>query len=298
MAQIREIKKRIGGVKTVQRITKTMQMIATAKFTTALQKVSSARPYSQRIGRLVGDALAEAGGEFEHPLVDGPGESPCRERLLVITSNRGMCGAYNANALRTAAAHIRALRERGRELELETAGKKAVGYFRFQKIPVDVSHAMGDEPRYDEIERLARTYIEDFTAGRHDAVHVVCMQFVSTSRQVPRVIQLLPLAPPVASGTGGGEPSSGDGASALYDFSPSVHMILDQLMPLAVKTILFQAFLESNVSEQIMRMVAMKAATENAGDLARTLTRRFNRARQTQITTELMEIISGAAALE
>ncbi|MCH7799694.1 MAG: ATP synthase F1 subunit gamma [Planctomycetes bacterium] len=297
MARIREIKRRIGGVRTVQRITRTMQMIATAKFTSAVQKVSSARPYSERIDRLVGEALAAAGGEFEHPLVDGPSESPSRERVLVITSNRGMCGAYNANALRTAAAHIRALRERGRELDLETAGKKAVGYFRFQKIPVTVSHAMGDEPRYDEIERLATTYIEDFTAGRHDAVHVVCMRYLSTSRQEPRVIRLLPLAPPVASGAGA-EPPAGGGASALYDFSPSVQSILDQLMPVAVKTILFQAFLESNVSEQIMRMVAMKAATENAGDLVRTLTRRFNRARQTQITTELMEIISGAAALE
>ncbi len=296
MAQIRVIRKRIVGVKTVQRITRTMQMIATAKFTSALQKVSSARPYSERIDRLVSEALAATGGEFEHPLFDGPGESPSRERVLVITSNRGMCGAYNSNALRTAAAHIRGLRERGRELELETAGKKAVGYFRFQKIPVAVSHAMGDEPRYDEIERLANSYIEDFTAGRHDAVHVVCMQFVNTSRQVPRVIQLLPLEPPVASETQA-EPSAGDDASALYDFSPSVQAILNELMPLAVKTTLFQAFLESNVSEQIMRMVAMKAATENAGDLARTLTRRFNRARQTQITTELMEIISGAAAL-
>ncbi len=272
-------------------------MIATAKFTSAVQKVSSARPYSERIDRLVGEALAAAGGEFEHPLVDGPSESPSRERVLVITSNRGMCGAYNSNVLRTAGAHIRALRERGRELDLETAGRKAVGYFRFQKIPVTVSHAMGDEPRCDEIERLATTYIEDFTAGRHDAVHVVCMRYLSTSRQEPRVIRLLPLAPPVASGAGA-EPPAGGGASALYDFSPSVQSILDQLMPVAVKTILFQAFLESNVSEQIMRMVAMKAATENAGDLVRTLTRRFNRARQTQITTELMEIISGAAALE
>ncbi len=297
MAQTREIKKRIGAVKTIQRITKTMQMIATAKFTTAMQQVASARPYSENIDRLVGEALAGAGGEFEHPLIDGPGESPSRERVLVITSNRGMCGAYNANALRAAATHIQGMRERGRELELETAGKKAVGYFRFQKIPVAVSHTMGDEPRYDEIERLANTYIEDFTAGRHDAVHVVCMQFVNASRQVPRVIQLLPLTPSVPSEKET-DPSAGDGARALYDFSPSAATILDQLMPLAVRTILFQAFLESNVSEQIMRMVAMKAATENAGELGRTLTRRFNRARQTQITTELMEIISGAAALE
>ncbi len=292
MAQIREIKKRIGGVKTVQRITKTMQMIATAKFTSAVQRVNAAKPYSERIGRLVGEALAAAGGDFEHPLIGGPVESPSRERLLVITSNRGMCGAYNGNILRVSSRYIQALRDRGRELELETAGKKAVGFFKFQKIPVSVSHPVGDEPRYDEVDRMARTYIDDFIAGRHDAVHVACMQFVSTSKQIPRVVQLLPLQP--SSAPDGGA----DGAKPLYDFSPSVQDILDELMPLAVKTILFQAFLESSVSEQIMRMVAMKAATENAGELARNLTRRFNRARQAQITTELMEIISGAAALD
>ena len=292
MAQIRKIKKRIDGVKTVQRITKTMQMIATAKFTTAVQRVNAAKPYSQRIGRLVGEALSAAGGDFEHPLIGGPVESPSRERLLVITSNRGMCGAYNASALRAASGHIRGLSDRGRELELETAGKKAVGFFKFQKIPVSVSHPIGDEPRYDDVDRMARTYIDDFIAGRHDAVHVACMQFVSTSRQIPRVIQLLPLQPSAVADDGA------DGAKPLYDFSPSVRDILDELMPLAVKTLLFQAFLESSVSEQIMRMVAMKAATENAGDLARFLTRRFNRARQAKITTELMEIISGAAALD
>ena len=292
MAQIRKIKRRIGAVKTVQRITKTMQMIATAKFTAAVQRVNAAKPYAQRISRLVGEALAAAGGDFEHPLISGPTDSPSRERLLVITSNRGMCGAYNSSALRAASGHIQGLRDRGRELDLETAGKKAVGFFRFQKIPVSVSHPVGDEPRYDEIDRMARSYIDDFIAGRHDAVHVACMQFVSTSKQVPRVIQLLPLQPAAA-------PTDGaDGARSLYDFSPSVQDILDELMPLAVKTLLFQAFLESSVSEQIMRMIAMKAATENAGDLARNLTRRYNRARQAKITTELMEIISGAAALD
>ncbi len=295
MAQIREIKKRIGGVKTVERITKTMQMIATAKFTSAMQHVSAARPYSERIDRLMAEALTAAGGDFEHPLIAGPSETPSRQRVLVITSNRGMCGAYNAHALRTATTHIRELRDLGRELELETAGKKAVGYFKFQKIPVATSHSIGDQPGYDEIERLAVAYIEDFVAGRHDAVHVVSVQFVSVSRQVPRVIQLLPLKPAAAPET---PPDESAGGGALYDFSPSVQAILDQLMPLAVKTILFQAFLEARVSEQVMRMVAMKAATENAGELGRTLTRSFNRARQAQITTELMEIIGGASALE
>ena len=116
----------------------------------------------------------------------------------MITSNRGMCGAYNSSALRAASGHIQGLRDRGCDLELETAGKKAVGFFKFQQTPVSVSHPVGDEPRYDEIDRMARSYIDDFIAGRHDAVHVACMQFVSTSKQIPRVIQLLPLQPAVA----------------------------------------------------------------------------------------------------
>ncbi len=130
MAQIREIKKRIGGVKTVQRITKTMQMIATAKFTTAVQRAHASRPYTEKVQGLVEEALAGT-ADFEHPLIDGPIESPRRERLLVIASNRGLCGAYNANVLRTGMQHVRDLSDEGRELDLETAGKKAVGFFRF-----------------------------------------------------------------------------------------------------------------------------------------------------------------------
>jgi F-type H+-transporting ATPase subunit gamma len=289
MGRIREIKKRIEAVRTIQRITKTMQMIATAKFTTAVQRAHASRPYTEKVQRLVEEALAGA-SDFEHPLIDGPVESPRRERLLVIASNRGLCGAYNANVLRTAMGHVRGLRNEGRELDLETAGKKAVGYFRFQKVTVAHRHVIADQPPYEQIEPLAEQYIEGFIAGRYDAVRVASMHFVSNTRQVPRVIQLLPLTPD----TGHTEAA---GPRATYEFSPSAEAILGELMPLAVKTALFQAFLDAAVSEHIMRMVAMKAATENAGELRRMLIRRYNRARQTQITTELMEIIGGAAAL-
>ncbi len=296
MAQTREIKKRIGAVKTIRRITKTMQMIATAKFTNSLQRAHAAKPYTERVQQLVGEVLAAAvagaEGDFEHRLIEGPAESPNRERLLVISSNRGLCGAYNANVLRAAMTHVRELQAGGRQLDLETAGKKAVAYFHFQKVAITQGHTMPDQPPYDEVERLADRYIEEFVAGQHDAVRVAYMRYESNSRQIPQVIQLLPLeATPRVAGDAGG-------AEALYDFSPSVEAILDELMPLAVKVLLFQAFLDATVSEHIMRMVAMKSATENASELGRTLTRKFNRARQAQITTELMEIISGAAALE
>jgi F-type H+-transporting ATPase subunit gamma len=289
MARIREIKNRIGAVRTIQRITKTMQMIATAKFTTAVQRAQASRPYTEKIQGLVGEVLV-ATQDFEHPLIDGPADSPRRERLLVIASNRGLCGAYNANVLRTGMGHVRHLRGEGRELDLETAGKKAVGYFRFQQVEVADRHTFADQPPHDLVEALAEQYIEDFLAGKHDAVRVASMHFVSNSRQVPRVIQVLPLQPAT-------QDTEAAGPRASYDFSPSAEKILGRLLPLAVKTVLFQAFLDAAVSEHIMRMVAMKAATENAGDLRKLLTRNYNRARQTQITTELMEIIAGAAAL-
>jgi F-type H+-transporting ATPase subunit gamma len=289
MARTREIKKRILAVKTIQRITKTMQMIATAKFTTAVQRAHASRPYTEKVQGLVEAALAGA-ADFEHPLIDGPVDSPRRERLLVIASNRGLCGAYNAHALRTAMDHVRSLRNEGRELDLETAGKKAVGYFRFQKVEIDHRHTFADQPAYDQVEALAEQYIEAYIAGRHDAVRVASVHFVSNARQVPRVDQLLPLQPQ----TGHTEAA---GPRAVYEFSPSPEAILGELLPLAVKTALFQVFLDAAVSEHIMRMVAMKAATENAGDLRKLLIRNYNRARQTQITTELMEIVGGAAAL-
>ena len=292
MAQIREIKKRMTAVKTIQRITKTMQMIATAKFTAAVGRTKATRPYSDKIRTLVGEVVAAA-GDVDHPLVTGGGgEAAARELVLVITSDRGLCGAYNGNVLRRAGAHLRQLRSGGTEFDLETSGKKAVAYFRFLKQPIAERHTIGDKPRYEEVERLANRYIEAFTQGRYSAVRVVYMRFISNARQTPETLQLLPLKPEDMSTASEGE------AAATYDFSPSSRELLDDLLPRAVKTSLFQAFNDAVVSEQIMRMVAMKAATENARDLGKNLRRDFNRARQTQITTELTEISGGAAALE
>ena len=197
MAQIRVIKKRMTAVKTIQRITKTMQMIATAKFTAAVARTKATKPYTLRISQLVADVAAAAGGgeELEHPLIRGPVEPAGRELLLVITSDRGLCGAYNANVLRRANAHITALRSRNVAFDLETSGKKAVGYFRFLRVPIAPGgrHTIGDKPTYEAVERLAARYIAEFTAGKYDAVRVAYMRFESNARQVPEVLQLLPL---------------------------------------------------------------------------------------------------------
>ena len=300
MAQIREIRKRMVAVGTIQRITKTMQMIATAKFTAAVARAKATKPYTTRIRQLVAEVSAAA-GDVEHPLISGPAEPANRELLLVIASDRGLCGAYNSNVLRKALHHIRALRTRNVAFNLETSGKKAVGFFKFLQIPVTHKHSIGDKPKYEEVERLASRYIQEFTAGKFDAVRVAYMRFESNSRQVPELIQLLPLktVPAQTAQSSTADTAAGQGAAtANYDFSPSSEALLADLLPLTVKTALFQAFNDAVVSEQIMRMVAMKAATENAKDLGKNLRRQFNRARQTKITTELTEIVSGAAALE
>lgn len=291
MAQLRVIKKRMGAVQTIGRITKTMQMIATAKFTAASQRAAATKPYTERISDLVREVSGNA-PEYDSPLINGPSDAVKREYLLVITSDRGMCGAYNGNILKIALQHIRACREAGIELDIEVSGKKAVNFFRFQKIDVRERYELGDSPSFEDVERIADSVIGEFSDGRYDAARVVYMRFISNAQQIPTVTQLLPMAQPE------GDSDESEGAEVVYDFTPSVEELLDELMPRMIKTVLFQAFNDAVVSEQMMRMVAMKAATENAKEFGRTLKRQFNRARQSQITTELTEIISGAAALE
>lgn len=287
MAQIRELKKRMVAVRTIQRITKTMQMIATAKFTAALTRAKATRPYTDRIRGLVGEVSGASGSDFSHPLMASPSTPANRELVLVITSDRGLCGAYNGNVLRKGSQTVKALKVAGKEVVLETAGKKAVAYFRFAKIDIAERHTFGDKPQFAQVEALANRLIGEFTEGKFDAVHVVYMRFISNARQVAESMQLLPLAAPQASG-----------ASSNYEFSPSGPEILSDLLPKSVVVSLFQAFNDAAVSEHVMRMVSMKSATDNAAGLVRTIRRNYNRARQARITTELTEIVAGAAALE
>ncbi|MCX5651954.1 MAG: ATP synthase F1 subunit gamma [Planctomycetota bacterium] len=289
MAQIRELKKRMVAVRTIQRITKTMQMIATAKFTAALARAKATRPYTDRIRGLVGEVAAAAGDDFSHPLMKSPATPSGRELVLVVTSDRGLCGAYNGNVLRKGNLAIKALKAAGTTAVVETVGKKAVAYFRFAKVDIAERHTFGDKPQFAQVEALAKRLMADFSAGKFDKVHVVYMRFISNSKQVPEVMQLLPLAAPAAA-TGG--------ATSSYEFSPSGPELLADLLPKSVVVSLFQAFNDAAVSEHVMRMVSMKAATDNAGALGRTIRRNYNRARQARITTELTEIVSGAAALE
>ncbi len=294
----REIKGRIKAVNNIQRITKTMQMISTARFQAMQRRATSAQAYTRKISEVVGE-LAEAlagddsGGSMGvvSPLLKPPAEPTGEELVLVITSNRGLCGGYNANVLRTLRQFLKDRDEV--RMNVEVVGKKGRAFCRFNQIALSVFHSqITDTPAYEEVERLAMRYMAEYTAGRYDAVRVIAMAFESMARQRPRIMQLLPLENPVDDNEAGIVK-----AIAQYDFSPPPAELLNELLPVTVKTTLFQCFNEAVVSEQLARMVAMKAATDAAGKMRKTLVRDFNRARQTAITTELTEIIGGAAAL-
>jgi len=301
-ANTRDIKGRMKAVGNIERITKTMQMIATAQFQSLFTRASQARQYTIKLGELVQDLAAAMGGSADaaaaggHPLLRPVGDTPGREVLLVITSNRGLCGAYNANVLREATAFLDARRAAGADVSLQVRGKKAVSFFRFKGRAIDATHGhIGDKPQYDDVEALAQRYMDAFIEGKVDRVSVAYMAFESKSRQVPVVEQLLPMQPPEA---GGSETAADRIPSEHYDFSPEPAELLAALLPRAVKTRLFQWVSEAVVSEQLARMTAMKQATDAAGKMKKSLKRQFNRARQTAITTEISEIVGGAAALE
>jgi F-type H+-transporting ATPase subunit gamma len=288
MASARDIKKRIKAVANIRRITKTMQMIATSKFAKAQQRATASKPYTEGIFDLV-TQLASKAGNIEHPLITGPTTpSAGPEIVLVITSNRGLCGPYNGGVLRAAMAYIRSTAN----LAVEVAGKKGAGYFKFNATPLAANHIHHeDKTTFEHVESIADSYMDRFTAGQVRGVKIIFMKFLTTARQRPEVLQLLPLKPPAAN-------AADAGPAVQYEFSPPAEILLADLLPVTVRATLFQAFNDAIVSEHVARMIAMKSATDNAGKMGKLFTRKYNRARQSQITTELTEIISGAAALE
>ncbi|WP_428386826.1 ATP synthase F1 subunit gamma [Mucisphaera sp.] len=295
MANSRELKSRMKAVRNIQRITKTMQMIATARFQAMQRRATEAKAYTQRIEAMVGQLAASVAtsGEITHPLLAEPSAPAGRELLLIVTSNRGLCGGYNANVLRTAQQYLRAATK---PIEVELIGKKGQAYCKFNQIDVASFHdQIGDTPEYLTVEALANDYMERYEAGAFDRILVASMRFETMSRQTPQISQLLPITSVDA-----GEEAAADaaaGPSAIYEYSPDPEELLAELLPVTVRTALFQRLNEAVVSEQLARMVAMKSATDAAGKMGKSLKRMYNRARQTQITTELTEIISGAAAL-
>lgn len=291
MAKARQIVKRRKAVTNIRKITKTMQLIATARFQQAFNRAVASRPYTNKITQLVNELSAATAGTIEHKLMQQNPAAP-KDLLLVLTSNRGLCGGYNAGVLRKAAAHLQAHHDR--PTELHVVGKKGNAYFRFIKRTVDRAiTTIDDRPRYEQVEPIATEFMSRYEAGEFGAIYVCYMRFISTGKQVPEVIKLLPLSQD--------EPSSTAAAAtttAQYDFSPQPEQLLTVLLPQTVKVRLYQSFTDMAVSEQVARMVAMKAATDSAGDMIKNLSRAFNRARQSQITMELLDIVGCAEALK
>lgn len=290
MASPRAILKRTQSVKNIAKITKTMQMIATAKFKRAHDRAVAARPYTDKLTRLIGKLAEAAGADFAHPLLET--REPKKAVLVAVSSNRGLCGGFNTNATKAALRGHASLRERGLEVELIASGKRIGSMLKFKGFEPDVTIThIEDKPTFAEVDEIAAPLLERYAAGEIDEVHVAYTKFVSAARQEAVVEQVLPLEEPEDDG-------EAEGAQRSFIFHPSAAQILSDLLPRSVRLHVFQAFLDSAVSEQTARMVAMKAATDNANEMIRDLTMLYNRSRQTQITTELSEIIGGAAALE
>ncbi|HEV7671351.1 MAG TPA: ATP synthase F1 subunit gamma [Thermoanaerobaculia bacterium] len=294
MANRRVLVKRRKSIRNIRKITRTMQLIATARFQAAYNRAVATKPYNEKLAELVADlsSAASASGGVEHPLLKENDSN--KTALVAITSTRGLCGGYNSNVLRVAIEHLDAQDKAGHQVDVHMAGKKGISYFRFLKRPmVEQITNVGDVPRFDQVEPIANALMDSFIKGEISAAYVSYMKFVSTGTQRPVVVQLLPLARKAPENTEG-EVAAPTGQ---VEFSPSPQKLLDSLLPASVRVQLFQAFTDAVVSEQVARMVAMKAATDAAGDMIKSLTREYNRARQTAITMELLDIVGGANAL-
>jgi F-type H+-transporting ATPase subunit gamma len=304
MAKARAIVKRRKAVRNIKKITKTMQMIATAKFQKALKRAVATKPYSLKVRELVAE-LARSVEDVSHPLLRNPAETGGGSgtiALVVITSNRGLAGAYNGSVLRMANHFIRDREKEGKKIELLVAGKKGISFFNFQKRPIGQRlDQIGDNPQFPVVEKTAIELIDSFTAGKYDAVYVAFMNFISAGQQKPEITALLPLAGVKAAAEKAEDKSNepaGLNVKSIYDFIPDAATLLDELLPMTVKTALFQCFLDATTSEHVARMIAMKSATDNADKMVKSLTMQYNRARQSQITTELSEIMGGVEAMK
>jgi F-type H+-transporting ATPase subunit gamma len=303
MANLRALVKRRKAVRNIRKITKTMELIATARFKKALDRATEAESYTKKIAELAAD-LAQNAGEVSHPLL---AQRPIKKSLLlVITSNRGLCGGYNGSILREAVAVTRQMTASGMPFDLEVSGKRGMAFFKFQKVQRTQEYTQfEDKPAFDQVDAIASRYIDSFISGQIDQVQVAYMKFQTAARQTAVVESLLPLSS-VAPASGGRPPTAGAQQPASagrsprvdYEFLPEAAGILEELVPAAFKARLFKCFLDAAVSEQIARRVAMKSATENAGDLIKEITRLYNRTRQANITKEISELIAGSEALK
>jgi F-type H+-transporting ATPase subunit gamma len=285
MANLRDIKRRIRSVQSTQQITRAMKMVATAKLRKAQAQVIAARPYSDKLREVLTHL---AGSESSHPLLQVPESKTVG--LVVFTADRGLCGGYNANLIRLAEQTKAGFRDQ--EVALITVGRKARDYFRRRGVKVIGEYVdLGTDADFIQARELAREFIRMYYEKQYGELYLVYARFVSPVQQIPQVVKLLPIS--AVEKDGEEKPERAD-----YLYEPSAAGVLDTLLPRYVETEVYRMMLESIASEQGARMTAMSAATDNASEIIDTLTLTYNKASQSAITTELLEIVSGAEALK
>jgi F-type H+-transporting ATPase subunit gamma len=292
-AQLRLVRQRISTVQSIAKITRAQELIASSRIVRAQQQQRDAEPYSRELTRAV-EAVISRSTNITHPFTTEP-QHPTRAAVLILTSEQGFAGAYNANVLRESSRLRQTLRERGVEPVLYVAGRKGISWHRFRELELAGSWSgFSALPRYRDAKAIADVLLEAFNAedaSKVDEIHLVGTDFVSMLTQRPAVRRLLPLEI-----TETDEPSP-TGPLPAYEFEPGPAEVLDALMPQYVASRIFYAMLEAAAAELASRRRAMKAATDNANDLLETLTREANNARQAEITQEISEIVGGANAL-
>lgn len=292
--QERILRGRIRTVQATKKITRAMELIAASRIVKAQQRVASAVPYSEQITEVVKD-LAAAGGSSQSPLLVGRGHVK-NTAYITITADRGLCGGYNAGVQRAAEGEIKADVLAGKGYQLITVGRKAEGYFRFRGYNIAATYSgFSDAPTYANARQIGQDVIARYESGEFDRVELVYTRFISTGSQEVVLRPLVPLDRETVAGGDGKPPESA--GSADYEFEPDPETILDTLLPRYVEARIYAALLNAAASEHAFRQRAMKSATDNAEELIKSLSRIMNRARQDSITTEIMEIVSGAESL-
>jgi len=289
-AKTRIVRRRIRSVQSTKKITRAMELIASSRIVKAQQRVEASRPYAVTLTQAMED-LARNSGSLSHPLLEER-PTPAKVGVLLVTSDRGLAGAYNSNVLKIGEELLTGVRKRGLEAVVYVIGKKGIGYFRFRGVPMRADwQGFSEVPPYEKAEEIGRRLIEDFAAGEIDELHCAYTDFRSAFTLRATEQRFLPIAPEEVGGkeTGKVHPE--------YLFEPAPERILDHLLPQYLITKVYAAMLESAASENAARRRAMKAATDNAEEIIKVLTRQANRARQDEITTEIMEIVGGAEAL-
>ena len=295
-ANIRVLKRRIGSVQSNKKITRAMELIAASRIVKAQARVAAARPYADALAELVRRLAGSA--EASHPMLAGR-ESVGTEGIVVISSDRGLAGSYNSNVIRLGEQLLAEARTQGRGNRLYVVGRKALSYFRYRGYTIRRTfEGVTDRPTYGDARAVANLIATDFVEGSVDKVTLVYTGFFSALTQRPASRQVLPIEPATAPGSA--RPAEGDQAAGRqgdFIFEPEPGAILERLLPRYLEATVFAALLDASASEHASRRRAMKAATDNADDLLKILTRQMNQARQAQITTEISEIVGGTEAL-